>query len=322
MTTKTSNSKRKTRYKRVAAAKKFEILSRDIEILKHVNRHRFLTSQHITALVDGSKQNVLRRLNLLYHGEYLDRPREQIKPVFYGNRPMVYALGNKGADYLAGLYNEPRLKIDWTTKNKQATHAFLEHALMVANFMVCLELACSKIGGVRLVTTKEIYDKMPIKGGKKASPFAWDVNVKREISGRIKDVKIGILPDKVFGLHFEADRRASYFFLEADRSTMPIMRAGFQKSSYLKKLVGYWQSHQAGVIKNMFGFNARVLTLALSKERINNMIIANKEVDDRKVGTKMFYFCEGTDVKVSDPEKLFQKIWRNGRDDKMSSLLD
>jgi hypothetical protein len=320
---KKAGQNRTPRYKRVNSLKTINLNERDVEIIKQVNRHRFLTSEHITALIDGSRQNLLRRLQLLYHSEYLDRPKEQIKPSFYGSKPMVYALGNKGADLLAELYNQPRLKVDWTTKNKQATNAFLDHTLMIANFMVCLDLACRKIGGVRLIGSKEIYEKMPVKGGKKASPFAWEVNVKREVSGKVRDFKIGILPDKVFGIHFEQDNKAAFFFLEADRSTMPIMRAGFQKSSYLKKIVAYWQSYRAEIIKEMFGFKApRVLTIALSQERINNMIAANKEVDERKKGFRMFYFSKADAFSVSDPERVFKRIWLNGRDEDLCSLID
>ena len=314
-------TKRKPRYKRISTDTK--PTERDIEIIKQVNRHRFLTSEHITALTQGSKQGILRRLNLLYHSGYLDRPKEQIKPSFYGSKPMVYALGNKGADFLAEIYNQPRLKVDWTTKNKQATNAFLEHTLMVANFMVCMDLACRRVPGARVIWPEEISKRMPMRQNKNGSPFSWTVDVKREVGGKVKDFRIGLLPDLVFGLHFTQDGTAAFFFLEADRSTMPIMRAGFQKSSYLKKIVAYWQSYQAEIIKEMFGFKApRVLTIALSQERISNMIAANKEVDERKKGFRMFYFSKADTFSVSDPEKVFKRIWLNGRDEELCSLID
>ena len=315
-----TSQKRKPRYKRVLT--NTNPTERDIEILKQVNRHRFLTSEHITALVEGSKQPIIRRLHLLYHSGYLDRPKEQIKPSFYGSKPIVYALGNKGADLLSEILNQPRLKVDWTTKNKQATNAFLEHTLMVANFMVCLDLACRQVQGARIIWPEEILKRMPRKQNKKGSPFSWAVDVKREVAGRTREFKIGILPDLVFGLHFTQDGTAAYFFLEADRSTMPIIRAGFAKSSFLKKLVAYWHSKQAGFMEEIFGFKApRVLTLTVSQERIKNMIAANKEVDPRGKGMRMFYFSEASAFSLEEPAKVFKKVWQNGREE-LSSLID
>jgi hypothetical protein len=54
----------------------FEITDRDEEILKIVARHRFVTSAQITALIDAiypdaSEQQILRRLQLLFHSGHL-----------------------------------------------------------------------------------------------------------------------------------------------------------------------------------------------------------------------------------------------------------
>ena len=66
------------RFKRVAAVEPMQLTERDRDILRQVRRHRFLRSSHILALIGGSSQQVLRRLQRLYHHGYLDRPRAQI----------------------------------------------------------------------------------------------------------------------------------------------------------------------------------------------------------------------------------------------------
>lgn len=317
--TKPTKQKRAPRFKRVSKGH-ITLNNRDIEIIKHVHRNRFLTSRHILALVEGNDQAIIRRLGLLYHAGYLDRPREQIRKQFYGSSPMIYALGYRGADYLSEIYAQPRSKIDWTTKNKEIGSVFLDHALMVSNFMVCLEVAC-QLKGIKFISPEEILEDMPEREIKSGSPFGWTVPVTRQSAGRDKEIKISIVPDAVFGLEFKTGD-AAYFFLEADRSNMPIVRSSFNKSSFLKKLMAYWYSQETGVINQVFGFKApRVLTITLSQERINSMIAANKEVDPRDKGLRMFYFAKAKNFDVDQAEKIFESLWLNGREE-LSSLLD
>ncbi|MBW2086625.1 MAG: replication-relaxation family protein, partial [Deltaproteobacteria bacterium] len=132
---------RKPRYQR-AGGVKLRIQDRDLKIIHYVYQHRFLTSRHLTALVPGHPKDILRRLYGLYHAGYLDRPRQQVKPFQPGSQPMVYALGNKGADLLTSEFGLHRGRVDWTAKNREVKRVYLEHTLMVSGFMVSLELAC------------------------------------------------------------------------------------------------------------------------------------------------------------------------------------
>src|SRR5258708_9485995 len=79
----------------------FEITERDEEILKIVARHRFATSAHIVALIDAifpesSEQQVLRRLQFLFHSAHLSRPKAQVDvhKAGGGSRPITYTIGN------------------------------------------------------------------------------------------------------------------------------------------------------------------------------------------------------------------------------------
>jgi len=55
------------RFKRSPAIASLRLTERDEEILKHVRHHRFLRSDHVAALALGSRQQVLRRLQRLFH---------------------------------------------------------------------------------------------------------------------------------------------------------------------------------------------------------------------------------------------------------------
>src|SRR5476649_1300693 len=100
------------RFRRVPEAPTMRLTPRDLEILRHVARHRFLNSAQIAALTGGSAQQLLRRLQRLFHSGYLDRPRAQLSYFTTdGSRPMVYGLARAGARALAAP-GEPRTSPD------------------------------------------------------------------------------------------------------------------------------------------------------------------------------------------------------------------
>ena len=152
------------------------------------------------------------------------------------------------------------------------------------------------------------------------------MSVDREISGQKKEIILGVVPDRVFGLHFIDDppgQNKAYFFLEADRSTMPVISSNLLRTSYYKKMVGYWTSWEKGLFEKTFGFkNARVLTITKSRGRIENMIDAEKKIDPKGQGSKMFLFLEGEKLKLDNPGAVLEKIWRNGKDNHPTSLID
>src|ERR1035438_3364354 len=83
-------SSRLPRFKRASAVPAIKLTERDREIIRLVERFRFVRSSHICSLIPGSPQQLLRRLQLLYHHGFLERPRAQLD--YYhrgGSRQMV-----------------------------------------------------------------------------------------------------------------------------------------------------------------------------------------------------------------------------------------
>jgi hypothetical protein len=99
---------------------------------------------------------------------------------------------------------------------------FLEHALLISDIMVAVELACRHRKDVGLLTADDLH--LP----KMREPFQWQVNI---------GVKCGVIPDRVFGLEYKGQR--CWYFLEADRATMPIMRGNLDQTSFYRKLLAY-----------------------------------------------------------------------------------
>src|SRR4051794_38118035 len=96
----------------------------------------------------------------------------------------------------------------------------------------------------------------------------------------------------VFGLGFEGapeNRRRAFFFLEADRGTMPVVRKGLRQTSFLRKLLAYRETWRQGVHKARLGIpNFRVLTVTASRERVEHLVEACRSLAGG--GSRLFFF--------------------------------
>jgi Replication-relaxation len=295
------------RFKRKPAAiPNFEITPRDEEIIRIVARHRFIRSYHIIDLLTArdpstSEQKITRRLQLLFHGGYLSRPSAQVDTyrAGAGSRPMVFILGNKGIALLAAKYGFRRSSADWTTTARTATRIFVEHALEVTDFMVALALACSRRGQLEVMYFDEIMRELaPDETRKNPQPYHWPVSVRPipdRWQGREAKTHYAI-PDKIFGirnLDRPEGRNRTFFFLEADRGTMPVVRPGLDKSSLLRKLVLYGFTHEDGLHRKYYGLpNFRVLTVVPRRQRINTILAAHKQHTARLVPAALCLFAD------------------------------
>ena len=102
-----------------------EMTARDAGILRTVNRPRFFRSHLLADLVGGSRQQVLRRLQRLYHHGCLERPAGQID--YYqspGSRSIAYGLASRGAAHLRRVDDTPFSRLDWTSRNRSVKRLF------------------------------------------------------------------------------------------------------------------------------------------------------------------------------------------------------
>ena len=265
-----SAAARRPRFKRYAPPP-LRLTEDDLAILKHVGEHRFLRSTHLVQLIGRSHDKIIRRLAALYHNGYLDRPPAQLD--FFtrgGSAPLIHALGNKGA-----IFSEVT-GIDWTDKNRDVKRPYIEHALMVADFMVALECALRAYPRIKLIRAQDIM----------RSSWTMTATVPGDAT------ELAVTPDKVFGLDFIDIGRRNYFVLEADRSTMPIERPSLSQSSFKKKLLTYHHGHEAKHHAELWGIPGfRVLTITKSEERVTSMIAAVKDITGGK-GSNVFLFAD------------------------------
>ncbi len=264
-----------------------------------VNRHRFLRSHQIADLVGGSRQQVLRRLQRLYHHGYVERPACQID--YYqrgGSRSIAYGLATRGAAHLRRVNDMPFSRLDWTSRNRSVKRLFLEHALMVSDIMVALEIACRQRRDVRLLIEHEI--PLPAATRNQRAPFQWTV------TGSGKE-KLGVVPDRVFALESGDKGERILCFLEADRGTMPVERAKYDASSIARKLHAYSLTWKAGIHRSHFGTSrVRVLTVTSNESRCRNICTAATAVSAGRGIFLQTHIASGL-----RPEAYLGGVWRD-----------
>ena len=292
--------KRSPRFKRALPKAAIRLTERDHNIVRLVHRHRFLRSVHIVNLVDGSHQQILRRLQLLYQHGYLERPKAQLE--YFGNggsSPMVYGLGKKGGKFLKQQFDSDVAR---TEGDGDVGEIFLDHAILVADVMVAIELACRMHGDVRLFYEDELS----------LTATNWKVKLS-------DGVKHGVVPDRIFALEYtdqDGNVERIHYFLEADRGTMPVVRPNLSQTSFQRKLLTYEATWVQKIHSHKLGIKRfRVLTITTNEARIKSIVDACSRL---KRGHGLFLFTNHR-IFTEDP---FSRIWQHVKSIRMSNLID
>jgi len=287
------------RFERARTVAPIQLTERDHKILRLIHRHRFLRSHQIIALTGGSQQQLTRRLQWLFHHGYLERPRAQLQ--YYersGSKTIAYGLGNKSSSL---LQLNPA---SWGEKNRAIGRIYLAHALLVSDVMVSLELACRQ-RGIRLLHEDEL--NLPVE-----APLHWRVKLR-------DGTKLGVIPDRTFALEYSDQKgqvQRAYYFLEADRGTMPVVREKLTQSSFYRKLLAYeatWANkvHQRHLRIPRF----RMLTVTTSAVRVKSLLDACSRLQR---GHGLFLFADQSVLQ----KDLLSTVWQCGKAATMSALVD
>ncbi len=273
---------RRARFERCHLIPHIQVTKRDIDILVYLDRHRLLRSWDVSDLVAGSRQQVLRRLQMLFHHGYVDRPRSQIEYFHQGgSRPLVYALSQRG---VACLREKGRLRHGNSRRSpkKNISPLFLRHAVQKSEVMVAIEIACRSRPDVKFIPSNELQQGLP----RQCSPFEWRVKIGNQD-------ELGVIPDDVFALEYAGatnKRQRVLFFVESDRSTMPVERRDLTKTSFLRKLLAYEATWAQKIHQVRFGYDRfRVLTVTTSAERVNHLVDTCSKL---KHGKGLFLFSD------------------------------
>ncbi len=154
---------------------------------------------------------------------------------------------------------------------------------------VALELACRGSAKIRLIPAETLAKA----AGENAKPslFRWKVNLP---SG----TKLGVVPDRAFAFEFPDQSggfERAYFFLEADRGTMPVKRKSLSQTSFYRKLLAYEATWAQSIHRRRFGFHRfRVLTVTTTHARLKSVMQACSQLER---GHGLFLFAERKSLK-------------------------
>lgn len=284
MTSGNGSPKRLPRFRRAAALSRCVLTPRDLDTLARVQSYRMLTSGQLQALVPGSGQGLLRRLQKLFHAGFLDRllPRHVDGG---GSARMVYAITNRGIRALQenGLLASAS-RTDWNAKNRSLHDLSIGHTLLVSQVRAVVDLACVK-AGMRLLFWKEgseLLDRIEV-----ALPEGY--------------TPVPVAPDAFFAVQ-DAKGRMN-FFLEADRGTMTVKR-------FVRKLQAYAAYYRDGRHSDKYGIkHFRVLTITTTPIRKSNLVSAARAEEGLAGLDRMFLFSAESQLSLENPECVLSAIW-------------
>jgi Replication-relaxation len=276
-----------------STGKRIELVPRDIEIFRLLDRYRYLRSNFLSAFFKGDEKRFIKRLGNLFHeGGYIDRPKQQWQFANSRYMPAIYELGVKGRRVLAdqGMRapDSPLLK-----KGRMGAYRQFAHAVMISDILASVELGVRKDDSLRFISWQEILANAPEKTRRAANPFEIPVAISHTFkrTGSTHGAKTKIIPDALFGLEYmhRGHKSFRYFALEADRNTMPVLRSNLYQTSYLKKLLAYRQISATRSYKTQFGLpNLLVLNVTTTLGHMENIMRLAAELTGG--GSNLFLF--------------------------------
>ena len=302
-----AQSARRPRFRHASEPPAFRLTEDDVEIIRHVARHRLTRSSHIAALVGRSQDRTNDRLLRLFHAGYIDRPRAQLD--YYptaGSGPTVYALADRGARLLREHDGISFANMEWSRKNREAGRPFIEHQIEVVNFQVALERATRNHSDVRLLRPEDMIAAS--RQTTRLSPDAFALHAKATHQGKVRESRV--VPDVTFGLVL-ANGSRRYFMVEIDCGTMPVRHSDPDRTSFEGKMHTHLAAHADKLHARQLGWRSfRVFVVTTNRNRKCSMQNALRQIHvPRSAGASLFWFTTFDDLGMDDP---LRHEWRDG----------
>lgn len=216
----------------------------------------------------------------LFSGESRDGLYRRLQKLFHhGYLDRIGSNPNAPLVYALGRSGAETLAV---SRRKEVRAPYIAHQLMIGDFRIALTLATRERGIV--LSWRAVPRGLPVR------------------------------PDGFFGLQFPdrpEGRNRAFFFLEADRSTMP-------RDRFVGKLAAYWAWCSAGGPTAALGIRSfRILTLTKSGERLASLLQAVESAEQLRAGLAVFWFSTATRIASGELRSAFEAIWeipgRRGR---------
>lgn len=263
---------------------------KDREILELVYEYRLLTSTQLGLLLEGKKTSSLKqKLQTLFHHGYLDRPPSQVvwRITKQLNWDMTYAITPKGLQSL-GIITKSRID----SKNQKLTPHFMAHIRAINDIRVALILATRLHPTLRLdfwIAEGKWQEKITLDGQPKA-----------------------IRPDGFFMLRDTSrlpEHQCFVYFLEYDTGSEDHGRLREKYRAYIA--LPEQKQIQNPLFPNEHIRGFRVLFVAHSEDRLNNMLRHIAELPMRNSQRQLFYFTTANQIQPAQPQTILNPIWKS-----------
>lgn len=235
---------RRSRFKRTPTGKRLAPTDRDIAILQWLHRYRYLTATQLSAILKPrSDKRFIERLGDLFHETGLiNRPHAQWRSFDARYRPLTYELSPSG---VALLERRDALSMRATTFSRRMRAGQVvqfNHAMMVVEALLAIELATIEAPDQRFVPVDEILERAPEQTRQVGNPLAIPVTLQpcAELPGLGQPWKTHIIPDALYGIEYQTngEKRYRFWALECENTT-PSRRSSVRHSSIARKRAAY-----------------------------------------------------------------------------------
>ena len=267
------------------------LMERDIEVLRDLNRMRYLKTTQIERLHFPSRRVANRRLEVLSANEYIDRFRVPAL-VGQGSGEYVCCLRELGGEVIAARDGNSQQVPARTGHPK--SFMFFEHLLAIHDFGITIQAACVQSGLTLGAFIPEYYGQRSPSGGFRrliadSAPSPSDPSQ-----------ALNFIPDAVFSL--ERSGKRALFFLEIDRGTEKVTSTAY--AAFVHKISTYTSYLASGGFKRWgeqyAGF--RVLIVTSNEKRLANLIASVPAGS-----ANIMWFTTAARISV---DSLFADIWR------------
>jgi hypothetical protein len=291
--------------------RRFRLTDRDYDILRALNRFRFLRTSQVSRLLfpeTATPQMARRRLRNLADPAY--RYAGRIQPyvqIGNGSAESAWYLERGGEELLRALGEElvayPR------RQTGRVKHQFLAHALDISAFRLALELALNKHPGValhRFTADRELKRQVAAALGPGAYQLYDQVTDPRAIRG----CTYVVYPDALVVLRGRGEFAGAQqlYFVEIDRGSegLGVLR---------DKVIGYGLYRELHVYRKYGDFSGfRVLLQVPSPRRAENLRQALTGLQ----GGELVWITDG--VRVTEQTLLSAPIWLDHRGERQAIL--
>lgn len=289
---------------------------RDVEILRAVNRCRYLRCDHFHALVsdpNSGRQTIQRRLKKLFSNGYLGRFRPYVR---LGDEPpfIAYYLGDLGAEQLRSLGED----VFVYGKKDEVSAPFFFHTLALAQFRVWLELS---IRNQHTVGMKSFWSDFEVDPHMREFRGKRRYRVYEETGSYSGQKRSFIFPDATILLHSIDDPSLQMLlFVEIDRGTEPlhiIKNKLVRYEHYVRNclvpirrnqsLLGY-RSEKHGAL-----FRVRILFQAQSSKRVHSILKTVQQLEKPSVLLDQDMVLGASVKSLSQETILTGKVWQSSK---------